>query len=62
MGMLVKFRVLHCSGTIKKTERRTTRLLKSWINQMIAKGELKFVNEAEQLHSQMKTQIMQLES
>jgi ribonuclease P/MRP protein subunit POP5 len=61
-GHLIKFRVLHCSGTIKKAERSTAVMLKNWVNQKIKSLELNTLAEAEKLYGTVAKQLDKVES
>lgn len=53
-GNLVKFKVIHCSGTIKKSEIATVHRLKTWINARIRNGEIHTLAEAQKAYEATK--------
>lgn len=61
-GSLAKIRVLHCSGTIRKTEKVAVSMLKKWINRQIMSGQLGEVVAAENKYNQILTGIGKIES
>lgn len=59
---LIKVKVLHCSGTIRKTEKMAVSMLKKWINSHIISGQLHEVAVAEKKYGQILAGLNKIQS